>query len=344
MHAADFMRLVEAVGTLSARQMEDLQNVLTRFGLRIEALRQAESRVAAPEKCGKCAGSKLVRWGRGRTGFQRWRCTGCGTTRSTTSGTIIAGLHRPDLLHALIKEMFPGEKSTCRKAAERLGVDKMTIWRWRRTILRLLSGFGSEELSGIVEADEAFQRESRKGSREWVRHAADPASYPEPPRLRWADYAAQGIPMERGLSKWQIPILTAADRSGKRRAEVIPNLRAATVIRALAPFVMGDAVLCSDKADRYKKLAKSRGMEHKVLSNKPGQRVIERVFHIQNINALHSRYEDFIKPFRGPATKYLSGYIAWFLMNLRDSRADAPDAAWDRLLGLKSDHQRALQT
>lgn len=108
--------------------------------------------------------------------------------------------------------------------------------------------------------------------------------------------------------------------------------------------MQGDAVLCSDKADRYSKLAQSRGMEHKVLANKPRQRVIERVFHIQNINALHSRYEDFIKPFRGPATKYLGGYLAWFLMNLQDTRSNASDLAWDSLLGRRDDHQRVLRT
>lgn len=107
----------------------------------------------------------------------------------------------------------------------------------------------------------------------------------------------------------------------------------------------GDSVLCSDQAQRCATLAATCGMEHKAFSNKPGRRVIERVFHIQNINALHSRYEEFIKLLRGPATKYLSGYIAWFLMSLRDSRAKAANLTWDRLLGSGPlHHQHDLQT
>jgi hypothetical protein len=34
-------------------------------------------------------------------------------------------------------------------------------------------------------ADETYQRESRKGSREWVRHAKEPLQYPKRPRRRW---------------------------------------------------------------------------------------------------------------------------------------------------------------
>ena len=41
-------------------------------------------------------------------------------------------------------------------------------------IIRALPPEPDDVLAGIVEADEAHQRESRKGSREWVRHRRDP--------------------------------------------------------------------------------------------------------------------------------------------------------------------------
>lgn len=34
-------------------------------------------------------------------------------------------------------------------------------------------------------------------------------------------------------------------------------------------------------------------------------------YHIQYVNSLHDLYKRFIKPFSGPATKNLSGYIRW---------------------------------
>ena len=63
MHAGEFSRLVEAVASLSARQIEDLQNALARLGLRMEALREVEHRVPPPAACACCGGADFVRWG-----------------------------------------------------------------------------------------------------------------------------------------------------------------------------------------------------------------------------------------------------------------------------------------
>ncbi|WP_353349125.1 hypothetical protein [Aquicoccus sp. SU-CL01552] len=38
------------------------------------------------------------------------------------------------------------------------------------------------------------------------------------------------------------------------------------------------------------------------------------------MKALHARYKRFIKPFCGPATKNLSGYIRWLEVRLADMR------------------------
>lgn len=64
-----------------------------------------------------------------------------------------------------------------------------------------------------MEADETHQRESRKEARERVQHFADPLNVGKPPRPRWEGYTTQGLKMMRGLSKWQLPILTVADRA-----------------------------------------------------------------------------------------------------------------------------------
>ena len=45
-------------------------------------------------------------------------------------------------------------------------------------------------------------------------------------------------------------------------------------------------------------------------------RVAAGCYHIQNVNSLHARYDNFIKPFCGPATKNLNGYIRWLELRL----------------------------
>ena len=77
----------------------------------------------------------------------------------------------------------------------------------------------------------------------------------------------------------------------------------------MTPLVPNDAVLCSDGGNGYRDLAATRGLEHFVVGSKPGTRVASGCYHIQNVNSLHARYKRFIRPFCGPATKNLSGYI-----------------------------------
>jgi hypothetical protein len=69
-----------------------------------------------------------------------------------------------------------------------------------------------------------------------------------------------------------------------------------------------------------------------ILRDKDGPRVIDAAFHIQTVNNLHNRFESFMKPCCGPATKYLPGYAAWFIARLIAGEQTAADAAWKRPL------------
>ena len=63
-----------------------------------------------------------------------------------------------------------------------------------------------DRLAGIVEADETFVLESRKGERKLDRK----------PRRRG------GKARKRGLSREQVPILVAADRAGETLSHTLP--------------------------------------------------------------------------------------------------------------------------
>jgi hypothetical protein len=131
--------------------------------------------------------------------------------------------------------------------------------------------------------------------------------------MRWYEYGKKGVPMLRGLSKWQLPILTVVDRSGARCLQRIPNRNHSTIKQALSPMLAPDAVLCTDAHPAYEALSKAQGFEHFIVRSKPGQKTMSASYHIQNVNSLHSRFKDFLRPFRGPASKNLAGDIQWFL-------------------------------
>ena len=127
-------------------------------------------------------------------------------------------------------------------------------------------------------------------------------------------------------------MLTITDRSGGRRGDVLPNRVAKTLIDRLEDHIGKDAVLCSDGDAAYAWFARRRAIPHYVLNAKTGPRVIDKAFHIQNINNLHARFEVFMRPFCSPATKNLPAYTAWFIARLIGEPKAATAAAWSRLL------------
>ena len=326
-----FRSLCASVDGLTVEQLRALRLRLRAVDARREVLARIDMRGQALERCVHCNGVDLVRWGSTRTGLQRLRCKGCGRTFCAATGTVVARIRLPEKLQQVLSDMLGPSPSSCRQLAARLGVDKMTIWRWRLAILAALQGVGADSLGGIVEADETFQRESRKGSREWVRHERDPKHHPAPPRPRWRDFRRLGLPLTTGLSRWHIPILTLTDRAGAHRAERLPDRRAESLIAALEHRIRQDAVLCSDGDGAYRVFARGRGMPHYRIDAKRGPKVILGAFHIQTVNSLHSRFKAFMKPFCGPATKNLAAYITWFIARLA-GHDTAQDNAWSRML------------
>ena len=310
----DFRKLIKRLDDLTPSQVQDAALRITEVRRKTEAIAEIEARGQAIGKCPHCKHREREKWGRTRTNIQRYRCRACLRTFSGRTGSRIQNIHRPDLFLEVAKDML-GDRtpSSIRELSRLLGLNKYTIWRWRMIILRMLSGTSADAFSGIVEADETYQRESRKGSREWVKYLRGKGSHPRPPRLRWYEYGKKGIPMLRGLSRWQLPILTVADRGGARRFRRIPGRSNGAIHMALEPIIAADSVLCSDGLDGYAAFAEYRGIEHRVIKAKPGQKTVSKTYHIQNINNLHSRYKEFIKPFRGPASKYLEGYLQWFV-------------------------------
>jgi transposase-like protein len=330
MDDAVFRAFCLGIEKLSVRQIRELGEMLRTLDARIEVLAKIDRRRESIDICLHCGRDVLQRWGETRTGLQRFRCKSCGRTFSSATGSALDRVRQPEKFHQVVDDMLTLVPSSCRRLGEKLGLDKMTIWRWRKRIIETITGIGGTDFGGIVEADEKLFRESRKGSREWVRHERNPSLYPAPNRMRWEDYERLKLPSP--ARKFQIPVLTISDRSGARRADMLPNRQAGSLVAVLARHVGPDAVLCSDGDPAYRVFAQSQAIPHYQLNAKTGPRVIQKAFHIQTINNLHSRFETFMKPFCGPATKNLPGYAAWFIAKLIADAQAANSEVWRRLL------------
>jgi transposase-like protein len=312
---AEFGRLLACLTPQELRQAEAL---VAEARERAEAVLEIDARAEAggpAASCPRCGGGERIRWARTRTGAQRWRCSGCGATWSGRSGTPLARVHRPDLMVALARDMMEApQPMSCRRAAEVLGASRHSTWRWRTAIIGALSTEPDNALAGIVEADEAHQRESRKGSREWVRHRRDPANHPAPPRLRWRAYRRRGgsaTAPPGGWRAWEKKLLAVTDRAGHRAFEAIADAGQAAVSSALLPVMAQDAVLCTDGHATYERIAKDERIPHFALNAGRRSKRTPRSHHINTVNALIGRFRAFMQPFCGPASKNLAAYGRW---------------------------------
>ena|SRR5680860_760101 len=303
---------------LSPQELRHAEEMVAEARKRAEAVLEIDARAEAcgpATSCPRCGGDERIRWGRTRTGAQRWSCSACGATWSGRSGTPLARVHRPDLLVALVRDMMEApQPMSCRRAAEVLGPSRHSIWRWRMTIIGALTPEPDDTLAGIVEADEAHQRESRKGSREWVRHWGDPANHPAPPRLRWRAYRRRSDASTAppgGWRAWEKKLLAATDRAGHRAFEAVADAGQAAISGALLPVMAPDAVLCTDGHATYERIAKDERIPHFALNAGRRSKRTPRSHHINTVNALIGRFRAFMQPFCGPASKNLAAYGRW---------------------------------
>lgn len=73
-------------------------------------------------------------------------------------------------------------------------------------------------------------------------------------------------------------------------------------------------VLCSDSHRSYTAFTKSNEITHKKFNVSKGQKTVDKIYHVQNVNNMDMRLRKFMDSFNGVATKYLQNYLNWFLV------------------------------
>jgi len=109
---------------------------------------------------------------------------------------------------------------------------------------------------------------------------------------------------------------------------ILPADDAAHISAALDPILAKDAILCTDAAKAMAAAARALGVAHRPVNLSAGIRVVAGVYHVQNANSYHSRLKDWMRRFKGVATKYLDSYLGWFRTIERSPATDAKSAQW----------------
>ncbi len=264
--------------------------------------------------CPHCAAAHVQRWGR-TSGVQRYRCCVCHRTFSALTGTPLSGLKRRDAWARYAQALIDGV--SVRKAAQQAHIHRTTSFRWRHRMLEPLAQEQETELQGVVEADETYFRASYKGRRDLMRRA----------RRRGGPVPQK----ERGTEL--IPVLVVEDRQGHHFDAVLEKADKPTMTCLLGQVLAPDAVLCTDGAAVYRAVSRRFAFVHRRINLSAGKRVCYRAFHIQHVNAYHSRLKNWMTHFNGVATRYLPHYLGWRRMLERFSTSLTPKLVLQHAMG-----------
>lgn len=309
MRKPELKRITAMLRQLSPVQRKIVANELAALDAQPAVTVIVEGRFACGAMCQRCESKRVIRHGHAN-GLQRYRCRECGKTFNALSGTPLNRLHKRDKWLQQAEALQDGQ--TLRKVARTLNIHLSTAHRWRHRFLAAPKSVQPQVLTGIAEADETMFLLSFKGKRSGLGRKA---------RKRG------GKASKRGLSHEQVPILVARDRAGATMNCVLKAMDISSLSTALKPFVTKDIVLCTDGSKALAGAARELGVKHHAVNLSAGIRV-DGAWHVQNVNAYHSRLKSWIFKFHGVATCYLENYLGWFRALDRESTGNPKPAQW----------------
>lgn len=249
-----------------------------------------------PQVCPHCKGrGTFIKKGfSGRK--QRYQCKSCGKKFTYDALQLTYWSHQtPDKWVTLIEDTI--SLKSLKEVEKDLGVSHPTAQNMRHKLLAFLSKNMKNMpiLDGIIETDETFVVESRKGT---------------PVLDRKPRKHGEGA-QSRGISSEQLCVCVAADRNAHVIAKCVNAARPTgeDILSAIGNSIGTDCVLLCDGNTAYNKLAAEK---HCTKIELVGYQSYNKVYHLNTINGLHSQFKDMLRTYRGVASKYLNRYAALF--------------------------------
>ena len=287
----EFNEILGKITDLNHDQRIGLRSELDKLPAEKMVYELLEERIERTGECVHCGSSEIIKKGM-QSGLRRYHCKSCKTSFNAATGTPFANLRLKekwfDYLNCLLNS------KTIRKSAEDIGVNPKTAFRWRHRFLKKSHKLEPQILTGIVEADETYFRQSMKGNRHLTR----------PPRPRGSYNAKRVLPKEL------VSVLTLCDRNGGE-ADFVTGLgpvKSKWLEANITPHLEKDVLLITDKSASYKCFCNHQGIEQVSILSKDS---VEGALNIQHVNAYNNNLKQWMRRFHGVATKYLNTYLGW---------------------------------
>lgn len=257
--------------------------------------------------CVHCGSTHFVKNGKDHKGNSRYLCRECGKSFTALTNTTLNGTHKTaDTWKTYIENMLEGHSLA--ECANRCGISIPTAHIWRHKVLNALSEHSfNHPYDGLMEMDEMFVRISYKGN-----------------HTKSNNFVMPRVAHKRGgdghdpSNKAKVSVVCVVER-GKGFSGAIPcrGFINQPVLENLFNGKLSDeSVVMTDGLRAYKQFLDTTNAQHIILPRFGGAITKARVvgpYHLNNVNAMHSRFRSFLYPYKGVSTKFLNNYLALFL-------------------------------
>ena len=209
-------------------------------------------------RCPVCGSPHKVKNGCNASGITRFKCKTCNKAYMVTSNSIFEGMdytvdEMVSAVHAVLS-MEPINYSS--RNIKGTDINANSMWLLQHKILHILAKIQQPKLSGVIQMDEKYVRETQKGSRELI-------SFVDPSEARYKrkHHAASKCGI---FGPEFVNVLCAVDSNGHYWAKCV----------CLGPLEMEDldgikdflnvAYLCTDNLEIYTEWCEKRGYKHYV--------------------------------------------------------------------------------
>lgn len=248
--------------------------------------------------CPHCSETNIIGFG-SYNSIKRYRCKTCLRTFNALTGSAFHKIHKKDKLHQYLYLMLQGY--SLRQITKEMDVCLKTAFDWRHKILQALKPIPTKKIHGIIETDETFFLHSEKGNKNLKGRK---------PRKRG------GSAGKKGINKDHITVLSAFERgTGNIYNSVV--CRGRITKKAIHEGVgqhldKQNSILCSDSHLSFQAYTKEHKIDHKCIFVRRKEFVVDKIYHIQNVNKTHRYLKEWFRSFNGVSTKYLQNYLNYF--------------------------------
>lgn len=248
--------------------------------------------------CEKC-GCKLYKNGKTKNGIQKYICSGCKTTLSETTNTIICHSKLSfEIWSNVIDNLLNG--FSLRRIAEENNISLLTSFRVRHKVLYALKRFIENiNLSGEIQSDEKYFSINLKGTK--------PENMPRYSKKRTSTSSPY-----RGISHHKVCVVSSIDENDNLLLKIVGLGRCTTDMlkNSLGQKLSNAKSVNAASASAYQDFCKEYNL---VLNAIPSGFHSDGIFNISEINGIHSQLETWLSKFKGVSTRHLQEYLDWFV-------------------------------